>query len=294
MNTSICLVCQNPDDRFLCDTCWNQLAVELADLGGYQRNANGERMIPMAVELEIVLSRQDRLGKVTVQVTGSTERPLPVNLHAGRVRDRLHGILAGWVTRICLSRNYCQNTAASMVDNAQWLLGHEDDVRALHDVDELFTTITEAIDAARRLIDNRAIRVYVGICGARIEEEGEETWTCNAALWADSSYAMTRCNVCETSWPSMDRWTTYLAQVKMDRLNAAGEMHLGPRKVASVLTALGLPVDESTVRKWSRQGKIVSTGQDDQGRKTYLVSDVMEQLAQGTPVDDTPTEALSA
>lgn len=286
--TSICLVCQNPDDRFLCSNCWNELAVNLADLAGYQRNANGERMIPMAVELEIVLSRQDRLGKVTVQVSGSTERPLPVNLHAGRIRDRLAGVLSGWVTRVCASRSYFHLATSTMVDNAQWLLAHEHDVRGLHDVDELFSSITEAIDAARRVIDNRSVRIYVGECGAQFEEtDTDPAWTCTAALWADSAYAMTRCTFCDTSWPSMDRWEGYLGKVKAERLEAAGNLQLGPRKIASVLTALGLPIDESTVRKYARLGRIQPTGTDEHGRRTFQVADVMDLLAAPSELIDT-------
>lgn len=271
-----CGTCLTPTrDSFLCATCWNALAVDLADLAGYQRNGNGERMIPLAVELEVVLSRQDRLGKVSVMVSGTTERPLPVNLHAGRVRDRLDAVIRAWVDHM-----RGPDPTATIITNAQWLLHHEHDVRGLHDVEDLVEQVHGVIEEARRVIDKRSVRVYVGQCGAEVEAGDEEPWLCKAALWADSAYAMTRCHVCDTSHPSMERWESYLGQVQAERLEAAAPMHLGPRKIASVLTALGLPVDESTVRKWSRLGRIESTGVDEHGRKTYLVADIMDLLAE--------------
>jgi hypothetical protein len=271
-----CLVCHTPThDFFLCASCWNELAVNLADLAGYQRNANGQRMIPMAVELDVVLSRQDRLGKVMVQVTGTTERPLPVNLHAGLVRDRLAAVLAAWVAY--LSRGSA-DPHASMITDAQWLLWRPHEVRGLHNADELFAQITDAIDAARRVIDNRAVRIFVGECGAEPEDGG----TCLAPLWADSSYAMTRCHACDTSWPSMERWESYRARVKDDRLADVVDKRLGARRMATVLTALGHPVSEGAVRKWARLGRIEQSGVDDRGRKAYRAGDVLDLLAEAS------------
>lgn len=270
----ICNVCSTPThDTFLCTQCWAQLAEALRDLSGYQTNDRGERLIPLAIELDVTLSRQERRSKVALVVSGTPEKPLPVNLHAGRVRDRLEGVLAGWVTNICLSRVYCQNTRATMVQNAQWLLAHEHDVRGLHNVEELFASITEAIELAHRVIDNQSVRVYVGACGAELEEG-----VCTAPLWADSAYAMTRCSLCDTSWPSMERWEQYLAQVKTDRLAEVRSKQLGARRLATVLTALGHTIDEATVRKWAKAGKLAVVGLDAQGRKVYRAGDVLALL----------------
>jgi hypothetical protein len=271
---SVCLVCQaQAFNAFLCLPCWNLLAEDLRDLAGYQLDDRGQRMMPLALELDVVLSRQERRAKVAVMVTSTPERSLPVNLHAGRVRDRLAGVLASWAAYLGAPEG------ATVVDNARWLLAHEHDVRALHNIDELVTAVTDVIGQARRVIDNRSVRVYVGQCGAQVAEtEHEAGFLCTAALWADSQYAMTRCTFCGTSWASMDRWEQYLALVRAERLGAATTLHLGPRRMASVLTSLGHPVSEGAIRKWAKLGKVACTGLDDRGRKTYLTGDVLSLI----------------
>jgi hypothetical protein len=278
---TICSVCQVPTfNHFLCLACWTTLSLDLRDVAGTQLDDHGRRMMSLSLELEISLSRQERRANVAVMISSSPENPLPVNLHAGRVRDRLHAVLAGWVAHLQTALPYYGLDTGTTVENAQWLLDHESVVRGFLGVDELVEQVTEAIEAARRTIDNRSVRVYVGECGAEIEAtEHEEAFVCTTSLWADSAYAMCRCAFCGTSWASMDRWESYLSQVRDGRLEALENQHLGPRRMAKVLVSLGLPVDESTIRKYAKLGKLACSGLDSQGRKIYRTGDVMALLA---------------
>lgn len=276
-----CSACSTPtNDTDLCGLCWTALAEDLRDLAGYNSNGRGERMIPLAVELEVVLSRQERQARARVQITGTPERPLPVNLKAGEVRDHLHTVLAVWAAAVADSRGLVLDSPGTMMTNAQFLLHHQRDVRTFHAVDDLLAHVTDAVDKARRVIDSRSVRVYVGQCGAEIEAtEHEAGFICTVDLWADSAYAMTRCNFCSTSWPSMERWEQYTAGVRQQRLGDVARKELGARQMATVLSALGVPIDESTIRKHARLQKIHPAGLDDQGRKLYLVADVLALVA---------------
>lgn len=274
MKTTInCAACETPThDTFLCGACWSTFAVDLRDLAGYTANGRGERMIPLAVELEVVLSRQERQARAKVQVSGSPDRPLPVNLKAGEVRDHLHAVLAVWSAAVAESRRLTIDSPGTMITNAQFLLHHQRDVRTFHAVDDLVRDITEAVEKARTVIDSRSVRIYVGPCGAVDPDDG---YVCTVDLWADSAYAMTRCLFCGHSWPSMDRWEKYVAGVRVQRLEEVARKNLGPRPMATVLSALGVPIDESTIRKYARLGKLIPSGLDDRGRKTFRAADVL-------------------
>lgn len=272
-----CTVCSTPTaDAFLCDTCWADLAVDLNDLAGYRTNDRGEKLIPLIVELDVELSRQERQARSTVMVSGTPDRPLPVNLKAGQVRDHLHAVLHHWVRQVARVRAIDPDPVDTVVTNAQWLLRHRRAVRAFHDVEQLVAGVTSAVERARRVIDNRSLRIYVGECGAVDAEDG---YVCTQPLWADSAYALCRCTFCGASWASMERWEQYVGKVKAERQAQVAGMHLGARRMAAVLTALGMRIDESTVRKYARTGRVVSTGVDQQGRKVYLAGDVMALLS---------------
>lgn len=280
MNVTVCLVCDNPGgDSFLCNLCWSAFDADLQDLSGYSVGDRGVRLIPLSVELEVALTRQERLARAKVSITGTPERALPVNLKAGEVRDQLHTVLALWASAVAESRGVHYPLPGTVISNAQFLLLNERAVRNHPSVDELVNTISDVVDKARIVIDARSIRVFVGPCGFT-DAEG---FTCTAGLWADTAYAMTRCTTCQHSWPSMERWESYAAQVRAGRLAEVHGKRFGARRMAAVLTALGHQVDESTVRKWARLQRIQPAGVDEVGRKTYLAGDVLALLT-ATPM----------
>lgn len=278
--SAACQVCTAPSgDTFLCTDCWAALYADLRDVAGYCVNARGEPMMSLALELELVLSRQERRAKTATVVTGTPERPLPVNLHAGAVRDHLVATLARWVATLCSMHGAPAPDRDTVIENAQWLLHRERMVRDYHEAAVLFSAVTEAVEQARTVIDNRSVRVYVGLCGVKVPATGsEEAFVCTAPLWVDTSYAIARCSFCETVWDALDRWEQYQAQVQATRLEEIRTRFLGARRLAAVLGALGIQVSESGIRKWARAGRIQVSGTDARGRKLYSAGAVLDLL----------------
>lgn len=277
--TTTCVICTRPsDDAFLCVACWSAFASDLRDVAGFLTNGHGDRMAPLHAELETAMARQDRHGKVKLgSIGGTPERPLPVNLPAGAGLSVLRSSLAGWVRLLCEERGVeYGGGGGTAADLAQWLLRHEHTVRGFQAVDEMIQSVSSAIARAQKLIDAPSVRVFVGECGHvdRNLETGEAS-QCDAPLYADTQYAVVQCRGCDTTWPAQERWQQHLADLRELRRREIREMVLGPRPMAAALSALGIPVDESTVRKYARDGRVQVAGYDIKGYKLYRVSDVI-------------------
>ncbi|MER5671145.1 hypothetical protein [Pseudonocardia alni] len=273
MTDVLCRACPRPvTDEFLCQSCWMDLANDLRDVGGMLVDERGHDLPSLVSELDDAVARRTRRGKVeTGVVTGKPERPLPVDLRAAEALDRLRNTLGTWVRVLCEDRGVTVDVDDDVAEMARWLLRHEHTVRQTEAADELADDVGRAVSAARRAIDSPASRVYVGDCGGQ-HGDGSLCWE---PLYADSRYAVARCRSCGTSWPAMDRWEHHLEQIRRQRRADIHEHDLNPRTMARALTALGVPIDESTIRRYARLGFIEVAGRDRHNRKLYSTKAVL-------------------
>lgn len=78
--------------------------------------------VPFLVEqLAITITRQDRLGAGPRISRGKTEQPLPFNVDASEVADRLHWELAQWVRAVCEQRQLDYDSRDDTISLARWL-----------------------------------------------------------------------------------------------------------------------------------------------------------------------------
>ena len=106
------------------------------------------RRIPeLAVELEITLCRQDRLGEPAGR-RNRTEQPLPYNLAASEAADGLRAELAGAVRLVCEQRRIEIPCADSTPALANWLRRNIIALAMTEGADEVATGIRDAVDHA--------------------------------------------------------------------------------------------------------------------------------------------------
>lgn len=110
--------------------------------------------IPFLVEqLAITITRQDRLGAGPRISRCKTEQPLPFNIDASEVADRLHWELAQWVRAVCEQRQLDYDSRDDTISLARWLRRWTIALALAEGSDTALTDIETVILDARRAID---------------------------------------------------------------------------------------------------------------------------------------------
>lgn len=264
---STCVVCGAQTDAFLCGDarretgCLGLLIQRLGDCAW------------ISEQLDTTLSRQDKVSAGSVGfVTGTAEKPLPLNLGASDASARLRDILCSWVRDLWETNAprtedgppVFVDADPTIISTSRWLMRHPTWI-ALHPAaDELHGEISEAIYQARRSVDiPQDTRVFVGKCGFELNDV-----PCVEELYARAGQDEVDCHVCGTWW-SVEERLTWLLGIAPDQAATSAVL-------SRLLCGLGMQVGEKDIQKMGRTGAIVSVGKDPHGRRSYLVGEVLQ------------------
>lgn len=233
--TGLCPCCLAPQDQGLaCATCTGRIEQEL-------------RAIPELVrELDVTLSKQDRIGTSGKSGKGTAHLKAPVNLGALQARAYLYDILIPWAYALGGNPPVDSTHAASVI------LYHIDAVRWHQQVGLLLEQLTTATRQARQVIDRPAERRYLGQCAVPLAEFTEEERPCDGELYARPDATDVRCPACAITHDVADRRTWLLQQ--------AADMQFTVRGAAQLIGSHhGRPVTEDRIRGYIRRDKLTLT-----------------------------------
>ena len=139
--TATCPHCQRPaHDGLLCHACMRQARSDLADLPW--------------LYLEV---RRTAVGLARLTESGpgrSAEKPLPVNLHASRVADRIRASLVGWIRATQQAAAQCPRD--SITHMCSHLHARLPKLRQREDIDEMCTDLQRLVGQAARAASTRS------------------------------------------------------------------------------------------------------------------------------------------
>lgn len=253
MNQS-CANCYRACEAYLCAACGQMLAKELRTVGW------------ISDELDVTLSRQDRIG---MQQGGhkpgkEVERPLPYNLGASEAGWILHEVLTSTARDLAEQRGLeldCVDTSPGI---AAWLARHVDVIRHDEGGGQTYDELTDAITAARRVIDAPAGRMFAGPCGSETD-----AGRCGADLYAAIDAPSVSCRECGAKWDAGERQRDLLARAR-DRLGTATELE------RLLPWFLGAPITAKHIRVWASRKRISIKGVKD-GEGMYQIGEVVDQ-----------------
>lgn len=254
-----------------------------------QTRANLDYVAANAADLETTLTRQDRVSAGTGG-RGSSEAPLPINLHASDVGQRLRNTLTTWVRLVADERgvtiadafdtcggdgSWCTHErcrvirlggeqeisngamAAWLRTRLGWIAHQEWGPEAFDDLSRVAVDLGRAVDSPPPMIS-------LGTC------EAED---CTGELRAHQEASWVKCPECRTSYD--------VAKRKDRLLGRADHLPRTAASIARILTALGDrdPEGRPIVRelKWVSNRiqwkQLRPVGKDESGRPTYRLGD---------------------
>ena len=164
--TATCPHCQRPaHDGLLCHACMRQARSDLANLPW--------------LYLEV---RRTAVGLARLTESGpgrSAEKPLPVNLHASKVADRIRASLVGWIRATQQAAGpWPRDRITHMCSHLHARLPH---LRQHEAIDEMCTDLQRLVGQAARAI-NRPVqtRIKVGPCPL----VDDDHTPCQGTVWA--------------------------------------------------------------------------------------------------------------
>lgn len=308
-SSSRCVVCSAPSDTFLCGDersetgCLGDLLQRLGDCAA------------LAEELDVTLSRQDKVGKASVGFVsnGGDEQPIPVHLGALDASESLRALLESWSRYLWESNRrpvlHCSACGVeqqfhpegpilavqrlwyatlpelrvddSVVGWSRWLMRHAGWIRVHTGAECIYNEIAAEIHAAWRAVDSAAGRVYLGTCYAQLD--GEE---CYEILRGFEDRDTVTCKACGTEHDQAARRAFLLGA-------AEGEV-VSIGTLVGLVTGLGTRLTSSMVRNLKARKRIEPKvpvldaegervavrlrNEDDEGPDRFLVADVLAAI----------------
>jgi len=248
-----CANCYRTSDAYLCASCGDLLAKELRTVGW------------VSDELDVTLSRQDRIG---AQQGGhkpgkEVERPLPLHLGASEAAWELHNVLGCTARDLAEQRGFpldCVDTSPSI---AAWLVRHVDAIRHDPGGGQTYDELTDAITAARRIVDAPAARQYLLVCGAQTMHG-----PCPEHLYGRKGRKWATCTACQT---------THDADERKERMLEMARGTLGtPAELARVLPEFfDKPLDRKRIGWLIRAERLVPRPSAD-GMARYVLGEIVD------------------
>lgn len=264
---SVCVVCGSETDAFLCGDarretgCLGLLIQRLGDCAW------------ISDQLDDTLSRQDRVGSGSVGfVTGSGEKPLPINMGASETASALRDILCSWVRDLWETFGVPDedgwvppaDVQPTIISTSRWLMRHPTWIAIHPAADDLHKEITEAIYQARRSVDiPKDNRIFLGKCGFEMNDE----W-CREELYARPKSTEVTCQICGSEWVVEER-LAHLRSIAEDEV-------LQIPALSRLLTRLGVEATEKAIRAKAQGGLIKAVEKAAHGRSWFRVGDVMD------------------
>lgn len=229
--------CGQPTQDMLCSTCLTHLVTDLRQI-----QTRGQ-MPGLYEELMVTLTRQDKLTKAGDKVKGQGETALMFNAAASEVKWVLDNTISTWARDIAEMYPHRALTATSTAEAAAWMADGAGLLAEHPAAKELYDEITDVVKQVRRVIDRRESRMYLGPCKAVVDGV-----MCPEDVYARVGHQAAQCYTCGTSH-DVDR--------RREHMFHALENHLGSSlEVAQMVSALGVSVSDSTIRKWVERKKL--------------------------------------
>lgn len=250
MNTCTCGRPAGP--FYLCRACANDLARLLAQ-------------VPALVdELDVTLTRQDRVTVSSGGGGGRTEQPLPFNVNASDVRAALWGVLR-FLTSVY------GGTARSAPAASRFLASRVEEVRSDPEAARVLDEVRRVVEDATKAVDRHVVSLWFGVCGRLVEGRPGEAYPCPGDLYGPVDEALVSCPRCGAYQDAQARRSAVLT--------AALDRDLPAADLARLSAAYGLPVTSGKVRLLASRGKLNPSGTSADGRPVYRVGDLLDLLA---------------
>lgn len=266
--TSRCVIpgCDRPSETHMCAGCWGALRVRL----------NESRWL--TAELDLTTTRGDKPGSASIGfVTRSPQSAMVFREHASEVANRLRDVMASWVkdlwethairweecngcggqwfggkkthtTEDCLG-SWVEtmdvvDVKVTIPDLALWMLRHQTWIQTHPAAEELHGELLDAYADGWHAIDRHPGRMYVGICSATTEEDGE----CDADLFTTDLSHIVICPECRTS---------HLPEARRAALTAALQhQYVQSGVLVGVVDRLGRELNGAMIRGYRRRKQL--------------------------------------
>jgi hypothetical protein len=132
---------------------------------------------------------------------------------------------------------------------AQVMLDNIDAIRRHPDVIELVDGVSDALKAARHVIDRQAEREFLGTCKVETSDDDGHTVTCMADIYAKKGADKTTCPACGI--------THEVAERRIWLLNQASNRLFTVREAAQMMGKVGdIKVTEASIRGYIHRGRL--------------------------------------
>jgi len=239
-----CVIDSRPTDgAVLCGGCVAKLVTRL----GY---------VPSLVEeLEVTITKQDRVGGRGGGGGQSFEPPSPFNERASDVRTQLRDRLSSWARAVAEHSGgvvpYTPDARGTAVLAARWLAEHPWSVAGYPAAGDLFEEVSDDVRAAFQCIDRPPLATFAGRCD------------CGGLLYARPGHGLAACRTCGLTYGVQEMREWMLGELE-HREGTATE-------VSAILSAVGIRISYTTIHRWHARGYL---GRVDGYRPIYRVGDV--------------------
>lgn len=232
--------CTRPisDTATICETCSVSL---VADLG---------TLADLVGDVGLARTRQVRFGTVVGSTRGN-EKPVPFNEKASELLRELEVAALGWAVRWNLEGDRVSRVLRSLAEAVPR-------VRLSDEAPALVDSVAALLEAVQKVIDRPVEKKFVGRCSV----EG-----CGADLMCWPGAGEVGCLRCSALYD--------VAALHAAWLDAMLDVLLNSADVSRVLRDTGHSCSAEQIRRWAKQGRLVSKGQDARGSDLYSPADVL-------------------
>lgn len=237
--------CGIPTQAFLCDKHRDYLVEWLEDIGGIRQGDSGEFTQSMLQDLDDTICGDTKVGGSSIGiVVHSAETALPFNNHASDAKWAVRNAVSTWARVFAEENPHLMFDPATVEDAARWLTQFPDLLADHPAAVEMYDDIREVVQAARRVVDRPAERVFAGRCDSVLN--GVE---CNTRLFAIAHHFEVSCPTCGTEYKVEERRAEILKWLR------------GEQATAKVITdALknfaNIGINTKSIRTWARRNLI--------------------------------------
>jgi hypothetical protein len=254
MTDHLCGCGRPAPDSTLCTACGYDITAALAEITAYHG---------LGWDLDIALAKQTRFVAKTAavrSVTGKLPR-LPYAKGVSLAAGELKNVLSTWA-RVIVEETRAEPPRDTITSIASWLRPRAEWLRHHPAGQEAHDGICDAVNAARRVCDRPAERIYAGPC------DGED---CEGHLYARPGMPSVRCAGCGLVYDVETRRTWLLAALDDHLANS--------QQMARLVGYLGITLPDSNIRYWASKGRIRAHSTDPDGRPLYRLGDVVRAHA---------------
>ncbi len=247
----------------------------------------------LVAELAAAYARQTRSSENAGR--RSVETPVPFDRKASAAARELHATLTRTARLVAEVKPAELPVREDSTSVSRWLLHHVDWLTNCADAAGVYADLESAVDAVRRVVFGRPLRIYAGPCTAVIEPLGEDgqplvdrfgdalTYECGEDLVADPKAVKVSCRVCRTEWDvatrrefMLDAAEEWLAPIGV----LASLLSEPPRTLPDGTVVAGREVTRDMLKGYKLRGRITAHGVDGDGHETFRVGEVRAVLAE--------------